>query len=90
MIPNNITRDHILQALFDIDREGVPPHRKSTRYSLVENGRMYPPKYVITLSNRYANGQELSSFEFHGGPEANDFIASRGFEIVDEDGNRWE
>ncbi len=83
MIPENITKTHIIKAIERIDEEGVPPNRKSKKYLLAYNGKYYPPKYVISLANKYANGRELDHFEFKGGKETNDFLRSKGFKIVE-------
>ena len=82
MIPENITKTHIIKAIERIDEEGVPPNRKSKKYLLAYNGKYYPPKYVISLANKYANGRELDHSEFKGGKETNNFLMSRGFMIV--------
>jgi len=82
MIPSNITRAHIISAIRAIDRDGVPPRRKSTGHDLLNDGRRYPPKYVVSIANRYANGIELSPYDFGGGPETNNFLRERGFETI--------
>jgi len=46
------------------------------------NGKTYPPKFAISLANKYANGTELAPDGFHGGDETNNFLKSRGFEII--------
>jgi len=84
MIPENITREHILRALEEIDHNGIPESRKSTRYYLASGGKQYPPKYVISLANKYANGPELNPANFSGGPEANSFLRRRGFHTVEK------
>jgi 5-methylcytosine-specific restriction protein A len=84
MIPSNITRAHIISAIREIDRDGVPPRRNSTRYDLLYDGQRYPPKYVVSIANRYANGIELSSYGFGGGTETNNFLRVRGFEIIEK------
>ena len=81
MIPKNITREHILKAMAEIDINGVPRHRHSTRYAVLHEGRAYPPKYVVSLANRYANGEELPAMQFNGGVETNGFLASHEFDI---------
>jgi 5-methylcytosine-specific restriction protein B len=58
MIPENITKEHILSAITEIDKKGVPKGRHSSTYDLVYNGNSYPPKLVISIANRYANGEE--------------------------------
>lgn len=84
MIPKNISRYHILQAIQEINKNGVPPNRDSRQYSLNYLGRLLPPKYVVSLANDFANGEMLSSNIFNGGLETNSFLASRGFEIINK------
>ncbi|MHA1918482.1 MAG: hypothetical protein ACTSWX_01955, partial [Promethearchaeota archaeon] len=43
----------------------------------------YPPKYVISLANKFVNGKELSPSLFNGGKESNDYLSKLGFRIVD-------
>ena len=81
MIPINITSSHITTAIGEIDRDGVPARRNSTRYDLLYNGQRYPPKYVVSIANRYANGVELI-YNFGGGYETNSFLEHRGYTIV--------
>ncbi len=83
MIPNNITHQHILNAIQEID-EGreIPLDREPHKYNLIHNDKLYPPKFIISLSNKYANGNELESEKFSGGEETNGFLKARGFEVV--------
>jgi hypothetical protein len=82
VIPSNITYEDVIRALHAIDRNGVPDMRKSKKYSLIFEGRRYPPKYAISLANVYANGRELSWEDFNGGEqETNPRLRSLGFEI---------
>ena len=85
MIPRNITRQHMLNAIRSIDIGTciVPPRQRSTRYCLVHEGERYqhyPPKIIIRWANKIANGKEL--WEHAGGEETNSFCMCRGFEIV--------
>lgn len=82
MIPPNITREHIIQALDEIRNNEIPWHRESVRWCILYNGKEFPPKYVIGVANRFANGVELGPHEFSGGDETNSFLTERGFEIV--------
>ncbi|HAW49556.1 TPA: hypothetical protein DCX16_01195 [bacterium] len=82
MIPKNIKKGHILKAIDEIEKTGVPKGRTSKKFLLEYNGRHYPPKYVISLANKYANGKELYPSEFSGGKESNDFIMALGFNIA--------
>ncbi len=79
MIPDNITSDHIIKAIQEIDSTGR--ERPSRKYFVLYKGRKYPPKLVISLANKFPNGRELSSSEFSGGAETNNFLRKRGFDI---------
>ena len=82
MIPDNLKRRHILQAASQIDREGVPWQRRSIHYQVVVDGTCYPPKYIISLANSYANGIEHSSYDFNA-VEAINFFRNRGYQVID-------
>jgi 5-methylcytosine-specific restriction protein B len=65
MISKNITKEHILQAMQDIDENGIEyPLMKSRKYDLLFNGKTYPPKLVISIANKFASGDELSWKDF--------------------------
>lgn len=82
MIPRNIKEQHIIKAIQQVERAGIPKGRSSKKFLLEYNGKYYPPKYIISLANKYANGKELDSSEFSGGKETNDFLRTFGFNIV--------
>lgn len=82
MIPHNIDRASILAAIQNIDETGVPKTRLSRTYNLQHNGKLYPPKYIISIANRIVNGKELEPYEFGGGTETNSFLKKLGFEII--------
>lgn len=83
MIPNNIQKEHIIKALEECDISGVPAGRGSRKFMLEYNGKHYHPKYIVSIANKYASGNELNSAEFHGGLETNTFLKNIGFAIVD-------
>lgn len=82
-IPQNINKEHIIKAIQTIDREGVPERRESTRFNLSYAGENYPPKYVISIANIFANGEEYSPSMFSGGDETNRFLNRLGFTIIE-------
>lgn len=82
MIPKGLKRKHFLMAAKEIQRDGVPIPRESHRYDLVINGKKYPPKYVISIGNKYLNGDEWSSRKFNA-VEAKDYFIRRGYKILD-------
>lgn len=81
MIPDNINRTHVLKALEEIERSGVPAGWDPPTYVLVYRGRKYPPKYVVALANRFANGAPLDPTEFSGGKETNRYLVGVGFPV---------
>ncbi|MEB2492941.1 HNH endonuclease [Peribacillus frigoritolerans] len=81
-IPKNIKTEHVLRALSEIDNHRIPDERNSTKFNLLYEGRYYPPKYVLTIANKYANGHELIPSEFSGGKESNSYLSDLGFEII--------
>ncbi len=85
MIPKNINRDHVLAAINETDRVGVPNTEMPTKYWLQHEGRQYPPKRVVALANRYANEEELNRSSFFGGSETNNFLHRLGFQVMEAD-----
>jgi len=83
MIPKNIDREHILKAIEEVKKTGIPEGRSSKKFLVEFNGIYYPPKYIISLANKYANGEELNPSQFSGGTESNDFLRALGFKIVE-------
>jgi hypothetical protein len=82
MIPPNITKEHIVKAIEEIDNgRPLPTSREPHRHLIEHNGKTYPPKFAISLANKYANGTELAPDDFHS-HETNNFLKSRGFEII--------
>jgi hypothetical protein len=84
MVPDNIAKEHLLLAIKEIDVQGVRKGRHSSTYDLVFQGNMYPPKLVISIANRFANGVELEPSEFPAGMETPAFklLIQEGFKIV--------
>jgi hypothetical protein len=87
MIPLNIQREYVLKAIEEVDRSGIPRERSSETYDLEYNKKLYPPKYIISLANKCSNGKELDHSEFSEDIEANDFLRSLSFNIIDKEYN---
>ncbi len=83
MIPQNIKREHIIKAIeeYENNKNTLCKGRKSRKYFLVYNEKMYPPKCIVSLASKYANGTELKPSEFGGGKETNNFLRSLSFDI---------
>ena len=90
MNPDSIKREHILKALEEIARFEIPAQRSSEKYDLEHNNRSYPPKYVVSIANKYANNYELDYSAYGGGDETNTFLKSMGFTIVDKEPEKQE
>lgn len=71
----------IKEALKYIDENGVPIRNQSKNQDLVmENGKRYPPKYVIAVADHIANGKEISTNGFRA-DEAKDYLEKIGYNI---------
>jgi len=81
MIPREIERQHILQALAHIDQHGEPPGRGARRFLLRHEGKSYSPKYVVSRACKFATGKLLPSEDFSGGQETNGFLKRMGFQV---------
>lgn len=82
--PDNITKAHILRAIEEIDEVGVRDGRCSSIYDLVYNDKSYPPKLIISIAHKFANGAELEAHEFQSGPNkpAFELLEREGFKII--------
>ena len=86
MIPDNIEKEHIEKAIAEIDQNGVQNGEQSTTYDLIYNDKRYPPKLVISLANKYANGLILKRSSFYGGDNTVAFklLRDQGFHIEEK------
>jgi 5-methylcytosine-specific restriction protein B len=84
MIPENIKREHIIQAIEEVETSEIPPERNSEKYDLEYNKKTYPAKYIVSIANKYANNNELLYSTFGGGKETNSFLKSLGFSIINK------
>lgn len=77
-----LKKQNILDALKYIDENGVLRQNQSTRYKLVINdGKEYPPKYVIAVAAHIANGTDISTEDYNA-VEAKKYLQNMGFKIV--------
>jgi hypothetical protein len=80
-IPTNITKEHILNAISRIKKEGVPKYRNYRTWAMKHDSILLPNKLVISWANVYANGNELSSNVFIA-HEANNYLKELGFIVI--------
>jgi hypothetical protein len=64
MIPDNISKESVFDAIGDINKNGIPENRHSDKYFLLYDNFLYPPKYVLSIANKFVNGKELDSIGF--------------------------
>ena len=82
MIPQGLSDQHIKQAADKIDQDGIPPSRNAVHYDLLINDKKYPLKYIISLANYFAYGEEYPSSYFNA-VEAKNYFLSRGYDVID-------
>lgn len=84
-IPPGLKKEHVVQALNDLDSSidhafGVP-----TGYELIYGNKRYAPKAVVGLACRYSIGRILTPDEFSGGEapgQANYVLRKLGFIVI--------
>lgn len=81
---DGVTREHVLRALEEIDRESYPAAAKSSTYDLIYGGMRFPPKYVLSLAVKQLTGEELPRSTFSGGEESRAFKILRDLDFAIE------
>ena len=85
-----LNKQNIVDALKFIDEKGVPQHNVSTKYVLVsEDGKNYPPKYVVAVADHLTNGTDISTASF-GSEDARNCLESMGFSIETKQQEKFE
>ena len=76
-----ISDENIQKAFQYIDENGVPFHNQSTKYELVlDDGRKYPPKYVVAVAATISTGRNISTDDFNA-LEAKNYLEQKGYNI---------
>ena len=82
--------EYVIEALKYINEIGVPFHNQSTKYELVTNdGKRYPPKYVVAVADHLANATDISTVGFDAA-EAKSYLESQGFTIETKPQEKYE
>lgn len=76
--PENITKQHIIDAVNKIEKEKVFLE-PSTKFDVVINGKSYPPKEIMRYAHELMNGEHI--WHRSGGEPTNKYLSSLGFEI---------
>lgn len=75
----NLSKQDIIDAIKYIDTNGVLEKNRSVKHELVlENGKKYPPKYVIAVAEHITYGSEIDVSGFTT-DDAMNFLKKRGF-----------
>ena len=83
-------KEYVIEALKYIDEHGVPSHNQSTKYELVtDDGKRYPPKYVVAVADHLANGADISTDGFNA-VEAKGYLESQDFTIETKQQEKFE
>ena len=85
-----LKKQDIIAALKFIDENGVPEHNTSVKYVLVsEDGKKYPPKYVVAVADHLANSTDISTESFNS-VDAKSYLESLGFTIETKPQEKFE
>ena len=85
-----LKKQDVIDALKFIDENGVPEHNTSVKYVLVsENGKKYPPKYVVAVADHLANSTDISTESFNS-VDAKNYLESLGFSIETKQQEKFE
>ena len=85
-----LKKQDVIDALKFIDENGVPEHNTSVKYVLVsENGKKYPPKYVVAVADHLANGTDISTESFDS-VDARNYLEKLGFSIETKQQEKFE
>lgn len=82
--PNQITREHILNAVNKIEVENLPLI-PSTKYEVIVDEKRYPPKEIMRYAHEQFNGEKI--WFNTGGKPTNQFLEKLGFKIVNKISN---
>ena len=90
MATPKIKKEHVVEALKYIDENGVPFHNQSTKYEIVtDDGKRYPPKYVVAVADHLANGTNIST-DGYNAVEAKSYLENQGFTIETKQQEKFE
>lgn len=76
----SITREHILQAIGEIERHR-PSLRASTVYDVVYKGKRYPPRELLRLAHKAATGTAVD-WAVSASTATNAYLEKLGFAVV--------
>ncbi len=78
---DQVEKQHVIDAIAQIDADGVPTTRRAKGFDVFADGKTYPPKYLLSLAGKFATGKEFDPADFSGGQETNSVLQSLGFDV---------
>lgn len=87
-ITEGLTEQHVIKAIEEIDKTGIPPEAESTGYDLLYRDTRYPPKLVLSLAVKAATGEPLDRSAFTAGVDSSAFrlLKRLGFTVLAKEG----
>lgn len=84
-VPEELSADHVIQALKLIDEGLETQFGPSTKYDLLYNGKRYAPKEVVGVASEVCDGTKLTPNDINGGGSngagCNPILSNLGFDI---------
>lgn len=81
VILKSITKEHVIQAIAELEKSEFAEDITSTKYDLIWEGKKYPSQLLIPLAAKRASGNELNPKLFSGSNHDIDFLRSLGFDV---------
>ena len=81
---DKVTKEAVIHAISDIDKNGIPKNANSSTYDVLYDNKRYPPKLIMEYAYKYSTGTQISRKDFEGGNKTIRFNRLRelGFTIV--------
>lgn len=81
---DKVTKEAVIHAISDIDKNGIPKNANSSTYDVLYDNKRYPPKLIMEYAYKYSTGTQISRKDFEGGNKTICFNRLRelGFTIV--------
>ena len=80
MVISQITDQNIIDAMKYIDENGMSSHHLSTYELITDDGKTYPPIYLLAVANHLANGSEISTKNINS-KQAINYLEGLGYKI---------
>ena len=79
---SEIKKEHIQQAVWQIDKNEIPESYKRSIYWVSVGDKKYPFKYLVRVAYQQIKGNENKWLEFYSKKIYRDYVESLGFNIT--------